>query len=686
MENPLLSEDTLPRFSGILPEHIEPALKSVLAQNRAQLTELLSQKQAYTWDSLMEPLEEMGDRITRVWSPVSHMHAVVETEELRVAYNACLPTLIEYGTELAQNETLYQAIKSIAEGDEYKKLDIAQRKVIDNELRDFKLAGVSLPAAEKIRYGELQKKLSKLSTQFAENLLDATHAWTLHVTDKTALKGLTEEAIKMAEEAAQQEKKTGWVFTLEYPVYITIMKYLENRELRQRMYEAYVTRASDQGPDAGRWDNTKNMDDILQTRHELAQLLGFKNFAEYSLATKMADSPKRVVNFLNDLVQKSKKFAEQDMQELTEFAKKLDGIEKVEAWDLAYYTEKLRQTKYSLSQEDLRPYFPINKVLPGMFAVVNKLYGLKIVERKGVDVWHPQVQFFEIYDEQNNLRGYFYTDLYARANKRDGAWMDECRGRRRLKDGSIQYPIAYLTCNFNRPLGDKPALLTHEEVITLFHEFGHCLHHLLTQVNYLSVAGISGVAWDAVEFPSQFFEFWCWEKEALALFAAHYETNEPFPDAMFEKLLAAKNFQPGMHMLRQLEFALFDFRIHLEYDPARGGRVQEILDEVRRQVSVIKTPSFNRFQHSFSHIFAGGYAAGYYSYKWAEVLSSDAFAKFEEHGIFDHKTGREFMQNILEKGGTREPMELFVAFRGREPSNDPLLRHSGLLNEQGGNE
>lgn len=678
MENPLLTPTLLPSFSSILPEQIEPALKTIISQNRIEINKLLSDDNNYTWDNLIEPLEELNDQLSKMWSPVAHMHAVAETEDLRTAYKKCLPLLTEYHTELMQNEALFKAIQSIAEGPEYARLNAAQRKVIENELRDFKLAGVNLSSYAKAQFGELQKQLSKTTTQFAENLLDATHAWTLHVTDIEALKGLQEETLKMAQQNAEQRGEKGWIFTLEYPSYVSFMKYSQNRELRWLMYEAYITRASDQGPNAGRWDNSQLMDEILKIRHELALLLGFKNFAEYSLVTKMADTPKLVTHFLNDLVVKSKPFAEIEIQELFDYAKQLDQIDNLEAWDLPYYTEKMRETKYAISQEDLRPYFPLNKVLAGMFTIVNKLYGLKIIERQNVDTWHPQVQFFEVYDEKNNLRGYFYTDLFVRAHKREGAWMDECRVRRRLQDGSIQLPVAFLTCNFNRPLGNRPALLTHEEVLTLFHEFGHCLHHLLTQVDYSAVSGINGVPWDAVEFPSQFFEFWCWDKSSLELISGHYETGEPLPDALYNKLAAAKNFQPGMHMLRQLEYAIFDFRLHLDYDPQKGGRVQEILDDVREQASVVKTPSFNRFQNSFSHIFAGGYAAGYYSYKWAEVLSSDAFSKFEERGVLDPDTGREFLHNILEQGGTRDPMELFIAFRGREPSIDALLRYSGL--------
>lgn len=678
MENPLLKRSVLPIFSEIHPENIEPSLKQIIAENRIEFNKLLSQKEPYTWDNLIHPLEEMDNRLNQMWSPISHYHSVMESEGIRKAFNACLPLLTEYHTEIMQNETLYKAIQSIAEGDEYKKLNLAQRKVIDNDLRDLRLAGVHLEPKDKARFAELQKKLSKLTTQFSENLLDATHAWTLHVTDPQSLQGLPESFIQLAAQNAEQRELTGWIFTLDFPCYSTVMKYLDNRELRWLMYEAYVTRASDQGPNARRWDNTQIMEDILNTRHELAQLLKFANYAEYSLKTKMAGKPERVLKFLNDLVKKSKAHAEQEIQELQQFAKSLDGIDRIEAWDLAYYTEKLRLSKYALSEEELRNYFPVQKVLSGMFSVMNKLYGISMVERHGVDTWHPHVQFFEVYDANQQLRGYFYTDLYARPHKREGAWMDECRARRLQSDGNIQLPVAFLTCNFTRPLENKSALLTHDEVQTLFHEFGHCLHHLLTKVDYAPLSGINGVPWDAVEFPSQFLEFWCFEKEALNLISSHIETEEPLPASIYNKLIAAKNFHSGLQMLRQLEFALFDFRLHLEYDPSKGPAVQAILDDVRKQVSVLDTPSFNRFQHSFSHIFAGGYAAGYYSYKWAEVLSSDAFSLFEEKGIFDEQTGQSFLTNILEQGGVRDPMELFIAFRGREPAIDALLRHSGL--------
>lgn len=677
MDNPLLNKHPLPMFSSIQPECIEPQLKHVITQNRLSLSHLLNQELPYTWDNLMLPLEDMDDRLHQMWSPVSHSHAVMESETLRAAYNACLPLLTEYHTELMQNEALYKAIQSIADSAEYNKLNPAQKKVIDNELRDFRLAGVHLSPQDKAQFGELQKKLSKLSTQFAENILDATHAWTLHITDPESLLGLPEPVLKMAEQNAEQRDIKGWVFTLDYPCYSAVMKYLAHRELRWLMYEAYVTRASDQGPNAGRFDNSEIMEEIVKTRQELAHLVNFNNFAEYSLATKMADTPERILTFLNELVHQSKKTAQLEINELAEHAKK-DGIERLEAWDIAYYTEKLRRTKYAISQEDLRPYFPVNKALNGMFAVINKLYGLKIIERFGIDTWHPHVQFFEVLDANDQLRGYFYTDLFARPHKREGAWMDDCRNRRRLSDGSIQPPIAFLTCNFSRPINSKPALLSHDDVQTLFHEFGHCLHHIVTQVEYADVAGINGVPWDAVEFPSQFFEFWCWDKDALNLISAHEETGEPLPDALYNKLIAAKNFQSGLQMLRQVEFSLFDFNLHLSYDATKNSTVQYFMDQARQMASVMNVPKFNRFQHSFSHIFAGGYAAGYYSYKWAEVLSSDAFSLFEEKGIFDKATGQSFLKNILEQGGVRDPMQLYVAFRGREPTIDALLRHCGL--------
>ena len=677
MNNPLLEPYVLPPFSEIRPEHVEPAIDKVIADARSKIDALLQSLTEPTWETLVVPMEELDVTIDRVWSPVSHMNSVVNSEDLRKAYNACLPKLSEFATELGQNEALYQAYKKIQDGPEYQKLDTAQKKVIDNAVRDFRLSGVELPQAEREQFKKLSQQLTERSAKFEENLLDATHAWSKHITDEDLLSGLPESTREMAAMMAQRQNLEGWLFTLDFPSYMPVMSYADSRELREEMYTAFATKASDQGPNAGQWDNTEVMQDILKLRHESAQILGFANHAERSLATKMAKDPQQVLDFLQDLAARSKPIAEQEYAELSAFAKAESGLETLEAWDVTYWAEKLRQQRYAISQEELKPYFPEDKVVNGLFAVVNRLYGLEIRENKNVDVWHKDVRFFEIVGEQGEVRAQFYLDLYARQHKRGGAWMDECMVRRKTRDG-IQIPVAFLTCNFSEPVGDKPALFTHDEVTTLFHEFGHGLHHMLTKIDYAGVSGINGVAWDAVELPSQFMENWCWEREALDLIAGHYQTGEKLPDALYEKMIAARNFQSAMMMLRQLEFSLFDFRLHLEFDPAQSNQVEQILEQVRSEVSVVKPPKFNRFAHSFAHIFAGGYAAGYYSYKWAEVLSADAFSKFEENGIFDRQTGVEFLEAILEQGGSREPMELFIEFRGREPQIDALLRHSGI--------
>ena len=677
MTNPLLEPRELPAFSLIEPEHVQQAVEQLLAESRAAIDKLVEPGKAYTWANLVEPLEDLDDRLNKAWSPVSHMNSVVNSDELREAYNACLPLLSDYATEVGQNEGLYLAYRAIAEGPEFETLDEAQKKIIENALRDFRLSGVDLPPEQKARYKEIAQELSTLGSTFSDHVLDATQCWSKHIEDEALLAGLPDSAKAMARQTAESQGKEGWVFTLEFPSYIAIMTYADDRKLRKDFYTAYSTRASDQGPTAGQWDNTEAMDRILALRHEEAQLLGFANFAELSLATKMAPSTGDVTRFLADLAERSLPHARRDLEELREFAANQLGIHLPESWDLAYASEKLRQHRFELSEEEVRPYFPAPKVVSGMFAVVEKLYGLTVAEKSGVDVWHPDVKFYEIRDAGGELRGAFYLDLYARPKKRGGAWMDECVTRRKLAD-TVQTPVAYLICNFTPPTGDTPALLRHDEVLTLFHEFGHGLHHMLTRVDHLGVSGIHGVEWDAVELPSQFMENFCWEPEALALISGHYQTGEPLPEALLDKMIAARNFQSGMQMVRQLEFSLFDFRIHRDYDPARPGRIYTILDEVRRQVAVVIPPAFNRFPHSFSHIFAGGYAAGYYSYKWAEVLSSDAYSLFEEQGIFNPDTGRAFLENILERGGSRKAMELFAAFRGREPKIDALLRHNGI--------
>ena len=677
MTNPLLALHGLPPFSEIKPDHVKPAIDTLLAESRALVEQLLQENSTYSWDNLVEPLDAMDDRISRAWSPVSHMNSVVNSEALRETYNACLPVLSEYGTEMGQHEGLYSAYRQIADGDEYQRLDIAQRKVIDNTLRDFRLSGIELDQAKRDRYKELQQSLSKLSAQYSDNVLDATNAWSKHVTDESLLAGLPESARSLAQQTAAQRDLEGWVFTLEFPSYFPILTYADNRELREELYTAFTTRASDQGPHAGQWDNTDTLEQILAMRHEAARLLDYTNYAERSLATKMAESTEQVMGFLEDLAQRSRPAATRELQEVRDFARTQYQQDELQAWDIAYYSEKLRQDKYAISQEELKPYFPEPVVDSGLFAIVGKLYGLQIEAVEGVDSWHNDVAFYRIHDEAGTLRGEFYLDLYARPHKRGGAWMDECISRRR-GDAGLQTPVAYLTCNFSPPNGDQPALFTHDEVITLFHEFGHGLHHMLTQVDYTPVSGISGVAWDADELPSQFMENWCWEREALDLFARHYQNGERIPEDLYQRMMQARNFQSAMQMVRQLEFAIFDFTLHRDYDPASPAPVHETLEAVRSRVAVIQPPAFNRFENSFTHIFGGGYAAGYYSYKWAEVLSADAFSAFEESGIFNQDTGSRFMNTILAQGGSREPMELFIEFRGREPSIDALLRHSGL--------
>lgn len=677
MSNPLLEDLLLPAFDRIKPEDIEPAITALLDEHRALARDLARRSEPPTWESLMQPLEDKQDQLQRAWSPVSHLHSVADNEALRDAYNACLPKLTEHATALGQDEDLWRAYKALAASDEFAGLSVAQRKIIENALRDFRLSGVELNQRDKERCKTLQKTLSKLQTRFEENLLDATHGWAKQVTDEARLRGLPETARALAAENAKRREQEGWVFTLEFPSYQPVLAYADDRALRQEMYLAYNARASDRGPQAGKWDNGPLMTEILSLRQELATLLGYANYAEYSLVKKMADTPAEVVAFLKELARRSKAMAEREMADLRAFAQQEHGMEELRAWDIPYYSEKLRQKLFDFSPEDLRPYFPAQQVIEGLFAVTGKLYGIRIEARTGVETWRPEVMFFDIRDAAGRLRGSFYLDLYARPGKRGGAWMDECVNRK-LRNGVAQTPVAYLTCNFTPPVGDKPALLTHDEALTLFHEFGHGLHHILTLVDYADVAGINGVPWDAVELPSQFLENWCWERESLDLFARRFDTGEALPAELLDKLLRARTFQSGMQMVRQLELALFDFRLHHERRGHDSADIQALLDEIRREVAVVETPADNRFQHGFSHIFAGGYDAGYYSYKWAETLSADAFSRFEEEGIFNAAAGRDFLHSVLEQGGTREPMDLFVEFRGRKPAIDALLRHSGI--------
>ena len=675
MTNSLLNNTELPSFSTIEIADIEPAISQLIERNKASIEELLAANTRYTADNLLGPIEELDDELSRVFSPVSHLNSVRNSDELREAYNACLPLLSAYGTWMGQHQALFQAYQQIADANEFAELEPGQKKAVKNALRDFRLAGVALPEDQKLRYGELKKRLSELGSKFGENVLDATNAWSKEVSEEQ-LAGLPESALASARQAAQQAGKEGYLITLEFPSYYPVLTYCDDASLREEVYRANATRASEQGPHAGQWDNSTVMTEILDLRRELAQLLGFENYAEMSLATKMADSPAQVMAFLDQLATRSRDQALREWEELSVFARENFGVQALQAWDGSYYSEKLRQQRYQISQEDIRPYLPANKALSGLFEVVKRLYGVSVEEVTDFDSYHPDVKLFNVLDS-GKVIARFYLDLYARPKKQGGAWMDDCRVRRQRGD-HLQLPVAYLTCNFTPPVGDQPALLTHDELITLFHEFGHGLHHMLTQQTVAAISGINGVAWDAVELPSQFLENWCWEPEALAFISGHHETGEPLPAQLLEKMLAARNFGSAMQMVRQLEFALFDFQLHLNWKGGDAADVQRVLDKVREKVCVVPTPDYNRFQNGFSHIFAGGYAAGYYSYKWAEVLSADAYSRFEEEGIFNPETGASFQREVLAVGGAREAMEAFVAFRGREPDIAPLLRHSGI--------
>ncbi|MCX2982959.1 oligopeptidase A [Halieaceae bacterium IMCC14734] len=672
--NPLLSDASLPRFCSIKPEHVEPALDEILAMNRHKISALLEQPPVAA-SSFLQQLESLDDDLNRLWSQASHLHGVMNSESMRETYSSCLPKLTAYYTELGQHAGLYQRYSEIADSAEFAELKASQRKAIEHQLRDFRLSGIALETAAQQRYATIKARLAEVTTNFSNHVLDATQGWHKHLTTAEQLPGLPANTLDSYREAAQEKGLEGYVITLDIPAYLPLMQYCDDAQLRQEMYQAYSTRASDQGPDAGKWDNSKLIDEILDLRHELAQLLGFADYAQYSLETKMAEAPASVVDFLMDMATRSRAVAQNDFRQLAEFAAE-QGCETLSAWDVPYYSEKLRLAQFDLSQEQLRPYFPIETVIKGLFEVAGRLFGIN-VSASSAEVWHEDVRFYEI-SRDGKVIARFYLDLFARANKRGGAWMADCHVRRNRDDGSLQLPVAFLVCNFTPPTATTPSLLNHNEVTTLFHEFGHGLHHMLTQIDCAAVSGINGVPWDAVELPSQFLENWCWEKQVIPLISAHYETGEPLPTALLDKMLAARNFQSGMQIVRQLEFALFDLRIHSEYQPDQPSAVQSILDEVRAGVAVSPVPAWNRFQHGFSHIFAGGYAAGYYSYKWAEVLSADAFSSFEEEGIFNPATGQRFLEEILQQGGAREPLDAFKRFRGREPSAEALLRHAGI--------
>ncbi|TDJ23228.1 MAG: M3 family peptidase [Gammaproteobacteria bacterium] len=677
MNNPLLENAGLPAFSQITPDIIQSAIEAIIADNRQQVDRLVANKKV-SWDGLIKPISLLEDRLSKAWSPVRHLNSVKSSDKLREAYNACLPLLSEHSTEMSQNYQLYQGYRTIADSPAYADLDTAQQKTIDDSLKHFRLGGVDLEGEDKQRYQQLQKDLSELQSSFENNLLDATQSWQKLISDAKQLQGLPEYAIAMVKQLAEQNNQSGYRLTLDMPCYIAIITHAQCRELRKEIYEAYTTRASDQKITDKKWDNADNMQQIVAKRQEKAKLLGFDNYAEYSLETKMAESVKQVLDFLYDLAQRSRSAAIDEVAERQAYAESMGFEGELQAWDYAYYSEKLKQHKYQISEEDLKPYFSDDNVIGGLFEIVKILYGVDIKSADNkVDVWDKSVRFYQINNSAGEMIGQFYLDLYARENKRGGAWMDECINRYHI-DGKTQIPVAYLTCNLTPPIGDEAALFTHDEVITLFHEFGHGLHHMLTRIDVPDVAGINGVEWDAVELPSQFMENFCWQKPALELFARHYQTGETLPEELFDKMVAAKNFQGALLMLRQIEFALFDIRLYQQVSVTSAAQIQDILDQVRTEISVVKTPHNNRFQNGFSHIFAGGYAAGYYSYKWAEVLSADVFAAFEEAGIFDATIGRKFLHCILEQGGSRPAMKSFQCFRGREPNIDALLRHSGI--------
>jgi len=673
LPNPLLDFSGLPRFSALLPEHVGPAMEQLLAEARAAV--LRAEDAEPTWDSFVRPLEDATERLSRAWGQVEHLHAVLDTPPLREAYNASLPKVTQFWTELGQNQRLFEKYKALKASPEFARLAPARRRLVDNALRDFRLGGAELPAELKPRFAAIQEELASLHAKFSENVLDATNGWSIVIEDERRLAGIPADDLQAARALAQKDGKAGWKFNLQMPSYLPVMQYAEDRDLRATLYRESATRASEFG--RPEWDNTPLITRILRLRKEDAALLGYPNFAELSLVPKMAQTPKQVTDFLRDLASRARPFAERDLAELRAFARDELGLETLEAWDTAFASERLRLKRYAFSDQEVKQYFPETQVLPGMFDLVQKIYQIRIVEQKA-ETWHPDVRFFDILNPRGELIGRFYVDLYARDTKRGGAWMDGAISRRRL-DSGVQVPVAYLNCNFSGPVGGKPALFTHDDVITLFHEFGHGLHHLLTQVEDLGVSGIHGVEWDAVELPSQFMENFCWEWEVLQGMTRHVDTGAPLPRALYDKMLAAKNFQSGLAILRQIEFALFDMRLHADVDPGAGAGVLALLDEVRREVAVLVPPPWNRFPNSFSHIFAGGYAAGYYSYKWAEVLSADAYSLFEERGVLDPEAGRLFRDEILAVGGSRPAAESFRAFRGREPTVDALLRHSGMV-------
>lgn len=694
MSNPLLDFSGLPRFAEIKDEHITPAINLLLQENRTVVEKVRGDDHIPTWQNFVQPMVDASERLSRAWGQVSHLNAVMNSPQLREIYNENLPMITQFYAELSQDFLLFEKFKQLRGSGEFNQLTPARKTIVENELRDFRLGGAELPSDKKQRFLQIQEELSSLSSKFNDNLLDSTNAYSLFIEDAETVAGIPADVLQTAKELAAADSRTGWKFTLHMPSYLPVLQYADNRDFRGKMYRAYATRASEFDVQVGlNKDNMPLINKILALRQEAAQMLGYENYAEVSLATKMATSPQQVLDFLRKLAAKAKPYAERDLQALRQFAAEKLDLAELEAWDLAYVSEKLREERYAFSDQEIKQYFPEDKVLAGMFKLVEKLYGIRIVSAgasSNIQCWHPDVKFFEIYDANEQLVGQFYLDLYARPTKRGGAWMDDAVTRRRIENQQtgnhvIQVPVAYLTCNFSAPVTinqqSRPALFTHNEVIVLFHEFGHGLHHLLTQVEDLGVSGINGVEWDAVELPSQFMENFCWEWDVLTGMTQHIDTGESLPKTLFDKMLKAKNFQSGLQMLRQIEFALFDMYVHFDFKPNGVKTVLQLLNDIRRDVAVIIPPDFNRFPNSFAHIFAGGYAAGYYSYKWAEVLSADAYSMFEEtasDGVVNAATGSHFLEEILAVGGSRSALESFIAFRGREPELDALLRHNGM--------
>jgi len=673
--NPLLDFSGLPRYGSVRPKHVASAIDRLLAENRALIARLTAKATVASWKEFADPLENANERLWRAWGVVAHLHAVDDSAEIRDAYNANLPKITRYRTELAQNLDLYEKFKALRASPGFEELSQAQRKIVENDLRDYRLGGAELEPRDKRRFAEIQEELAALEAKFSENLLDATNAFSALIADRGALLGVPEDVLEAAEEGARKDGQEGWKFTLHAPSYGPLMQYAENRDLREKLYRAHVTRASEFGN--LELDNTSIIVRELRLRKEKAQLLGYKSFAEFSLVLKMAESPEAALDFLNDLAARALPHARRDYAELEEFARAELGIQELQAWDIAFASEKLRARRYAFSDQEVKRYFPEPKVLEGMFRLVEALYGIRILP-DAAETWHPEARFFRITDSDGSLMGQFYLDPYSRETKRGGAWMDEAITRQRMP-GGLRTPVAHLICNFPAPVGNKAALFTHDEVMTLFHEFGHGLHHLLSRVDDLGVSGIRGVEWDAVELPSQFMENFCWEWGVLARMTAHVESGEALPRSLFDKMLAARNFQSGMQTVRQIEFALSDMHLHHDYDPAGAKTPLQLLHEIRAKVAVAMPPEYNRFLNNFSHVFSGAYAAGYYSYKWAEVLSADAFSLFEENGVLDSDTGARFRDEILAVGGSRPALESFKAFRGREPRIDALLRHNGMI-------